>query len=142
MTPLLALALPAAATAPVAEAGLGLVAYVGETVELNGTGSTDADGDALTYAWTQLAGPDVTLQDASGPTPRFEVALSGTYTFELVVSDAFESSAPDTTQVVVPWEGLPGDRDGCASAPTPPGAGGALAAGALATLLARRRRAR
>ena len=139
MTLLLTLVLPAAATAPVAEAGLGLVAYVGETVELNGTGSTDADGDALTYTWTQLAGPDVTLQDASGATPRFEVLLSGTYTFELVVSDAFESSAPDTAQVVVPWEGLPGDRGGCASVPATPGTGGLLAAATLLTVLRARR---
>ena len=35
----------------------------GATVTPERNGSTDPDGEALTYAWTQTAGPAVTLSD-------------------------------------------------------------------------------
>lgn len=104
------------AAAPVAEAGEGLLARVDDTVELNGSGSTDPDGDELSYAWIQVGGPEVELTGADRALPRFKVPAPGVYTFELVVSDTFESSAPDSTEVVVPWEGVPGsEAGGCAS---------------------------
>jgi hypothetical protein len=136
MIPLL-LSLPAHAAAPVAEAGMGLVAYVGDTVELNGSGSSDADGDALAWAWTQQDGPTVELEGADGAQPRFEVTEPGTYVFSLVVSDTFEASEPDTVSVVVPYRGTPGDDTGCASAS---GAAGRWILVALAGLLVGRRR--
>jgi uncharacterized protein (TIGR03382 family) len=105
------------AAAPVAEAGEGLLARVDDTVELNGSGSTDPEGDELSYAWIQVGGPEVELTGADRALPRFKVPAPGVYTFDLVVSDTFESSAPDSTKVVVPWEGVPGsEASGCASA--------------------------
>ena len=38
--------------APVANAGADQAAKVGDQVTLNGAGSTDPDGDSLSYAWT------------------------------------------------------------------------------------------
>jgi len=44
-------------TAPVANAGNDVSAYVGEKVYLNGCYSEDADGDKLSYVWQQKSGP-------------------------------------------------------------------------------------
>jgi hypothetical protein len=43
--------------APVANAGLNQSAIIDETVTLNGNGSTDANGDALTYKWSLVSAP-------------------------------------------------------------------------------------
>src|SRR5699024_2354177 len=65
--------LPVPNEAPAAEAGTDQSALVGAEVVLDGSGSTDPDGDTLTYAWT-LTTPDgstATLADATTATPSF-----------------------------------------------------------------------
>lgn len=127
----------AAGEAPVAEAGLGLIAYVDDTVILDGSGSYDPEGDALTYAWTQVGGPPVQLQDGETAKPRFPIVSPGTLRFELVVSDDLSASAPDVVEVVVPYERIEGVETSCAVVP---GASAAAALLALAALTGRRRR--
>lgn len=118
---LLALSLPAHATgaAPVADAGLGVLAYVGDTVVLNGTASTDAEGDALTYTWTQLDGAPVALDGYDTAEPAFVVDAPGPYRFQLVVNDGALDSAPDEVALYVPdREATPsGKPSGCSTAP-------------------------
>lgn len=86
---------PAANNAPVAHAGSDDTKNEGTTVNLNGSGSSDPDGDGLTYHWTQAGGPStVTLSDPNSTTPSFTapVVLSGVqddYTFSLVVTDDY-----------------------------------------------------
>ena len=63
----------------VASAGANLVAREGDTVALDGTGSS---GDFDTVSWTQLSGPAVRLDDPGSLTPRF-VAVPGTLVFQL-----------------------------------------------------------
>jgi uncharacterized protein (TIGR03382 family) len=72
-------------------------------VFLDGSSSMDADGDALTYTWTQLTGPVVTLTDATTARPSFTpmVAEDAVLVFQLVVNDTKDSSLPVTTTVVV-----------------------------------------
>ncbi len=89
--------------APVADAGLDQTVGMGLLVGLDGTGSSDPDGDAITYAWTQIAGPPVELEGADTVDPNFWAtgAREGdTLTFQLTVSDG-ELTATDTVDVVV-----------------------------------------
>ena len=88
-------------TAPVADAGPDQSVEPPETVALNGAGSSDSDGDALTYSWTQLSGTTVTLDNANTATPTFDAAAVTTstdLTFQLTVSDGL---ATHSDQVVV-----------------------------------------
>lgn len=64
------------------------------TVNLDGTGSFDPipGPSALTFTWTQVAGPTVTLSDPNSSQPSFSAAVAGTYRFLLVVNDGNASS--------------------------------------------------
>lgn len=126
----------AAGEAPTAEAGIGLIAYIGDTVILDGSASSDPEGDALTYTWTQVGGPPVELAKATSPKPQFEVRSAGTLRFELVVADDVSVSAPDLVEVVVPFEVIDGVEAGCAAVP---GVGTVTAIGLAALVLAGRR---
>lgn len=91
--------------APVAVASGPTEVFVGETAALDGTGSNDPDGDALTYNWSvtaRPAGSTATIPDAFGPNATFVPDQRGEYVFELVVSDYELSSAPATVTLNVP----------------------------------------
>ena len=86
---------------PVANAGENRSVAVGVAVTLDGTGSTDPDGDSMAYAWTLTvpAGSVANLDDASFATPGFIADVAGTYTAELTVDDGRFISPPDTVVV-------------------------------------------
>ena len=89
-------------TAPVANAGPDQTVAARTIVTLDGSRSTDADGDALTFHWRftgRPAGSTATLSDAAAVRPMFLVDRAGTYTVELVVNDGTTDSAPDTVQI-------------------------------------------
>jgi PKD repeat protein len=82
----------------------------GESIEviLNGTASSDPDGDPLTYSWKQVQGGAINLMGSSTVNPFFSAtsALSGQILgFQLVVSDGKLQSSPDIVLVTI--EGLP-----------------------------------
>ena len=61
---------------PVASAGTDQTVFVTDTVTLNGSGSTDVDGDLLTFNWTIVtrpAGSKATLDNAMAVNPTFTV---------------------------------------------------------------------
>jgi hypothetical protein len=91
--------------APTADAGADQTIDEGKAVTLNGTASSDPDADPLTYGWTQLSGPAVTLSDATSAMPSFtapQVGAGGqTLVFQLVVEDGTDASAPDTVTITV-----------------------------------------
>jgi hypothetical protein len=86
---------------PVADAGQGFRVDRDRQVTLDGSGS-DVDGDPLTYRWRQLRGRDIRLSDASDPQATFRSPDADTeIELELVVSDGFVESAPDTVTIRV-----------------------------------------
>jgi len=82
---------------PVADAGTNKNVVTGLIVELDGSGSSDPDGDALTYLWTLVskpAGSASALTAATSVTPSFTPDVDGVYVINLVVNDRkFESNA-------------------------------------------------
>ncbi len=98
---------------PVANAGNNQTVNSGALVNLDGTGSTDADGDTLSYSWVQTAGtPTITLTDANTATPSFIAPASGTFTFQLTVDDGSHSDTDSVTITV----SVPGNNPPVASA--------------------------
>ena len=64
---------------------------------LNGSGSSDPDGDALSYQWQQVNGPSVQLTNPTSASPSF-TAPTGLiqdllFSFQLTVSDGQLSSS-------------------------------------------------
>lgn len=94
---------PAANQRPIANAGPDQIVNEGTAVTLDGSASTDRNGDALFFAWEQLGGPAVALSGAAGARPSFvapAVDSDKVLTFKLTVSDA-ESSVSDLILVYV-----------------------------------------
>jgi hypothetical protein len=84
---------------PLADAGADQTVLAGQSVTLDGSASTDPDGDPLTYAWT-LTGPgSPALSDNAAVQPTFCAAESGLYTATLTVNDGFEDSPPDAALI-------------------------------------------
>jgi hypothetical protein len=89
-------------TAPVADAGPHQVVDVSAVVQLNGAGSTDANGLPLTYLWSLLsipAGSAATMNNPTSVNPVFTVDRAGTYVAQLIVSNGKLSSNPSTVTI-------------------------------------------
>ena len=89
-------------SAPVAEAGSSQTALVGSTVTLDGSQSSDVDGDALSFNWiiiTKPGGSSAALNDIGAVKPQFVIDQPGTYQLQLIVSDGKLNSQPDTVIV-------------------------------------------
>lgn len=87
--------------APVANAGLGQNIFTGDSVTLDGSVSSDPDGDALTYDWAQTGGMTVTLSNSATISPTFLAMTSGSLTFTLTVTDIFGLSDNDSLVISV-----------------------------------------
>jgi hypothetical protein len=67
-------------------------------VTLDGSASSDPDGDELTYSWTWRVG--TTNYQASGVRPQIVLPV-GTFNINLVVNDGRQNSAADTVVITV-----------------------------------------
>jgi PKD domain len=87
---------------PVARAGPNQTVNVGALVQLDGSGSTDVDGNPLTYRWSLLSKPGgstAVLNNSGIVNPTFVADLAGTYIAQLIVNDGQVDSAPSTVTI-------------------------------------------
>ncbi|WP_175402842.1 Ig-like domain-containing protein [Mangrovivirga cuniculi] len=94
---------------PIADAGEVQEVIEQQTVNLDGSGSSDPEGDPLTYSW-MFASPDTSpakptgsiasLSGANTATPSFIADIPGTYSLKLVVKDGFKDSDPDFVTII------------------------------------------
>jgi PKD domain len=90
--------------APVARFGVDQTTIPGATVHVDGSASSDANGDALTYRWafvTRPAGSTAALAEPTADSTRFVPDLVGTYTLSLTVSDGQLTSVASPLTVTV-----------------------------------------
>ena len=93
---------------PIANAGDTQIVAAEDTIQLDGSGSSDVDGDTLSYQWSftsRPAGSNAALSDAAIVNPSFEVDVAGTYIVQLIVNDGEEDS--DSDSVTIATEELP-----------------------------------
>lgn len=91
-------------SAPVANAGVAQNVTLGAVVTLDGSGSSDADEDPLTYSWwfgSVPSGSAAAPSDATAARPTFTADKAGSYVVHLVVSDGKVSSAASTVTISV-----------------------------------------
>jgi sugar lactone lactonase YvrE len=90
-------------SAPVANAGLDRQVKTGTPLVMDGTGSSDADGNPLSYSWTVTSipagAPQVALIAANTAAPFFTPEADGNYVLSLVVNDGSVNSAADSVTV-------------------------------------------
>ncbi len=97
---------------PAADAGTDQAAYISDTVHLDGSSSSDADGDELTFKWSftsKPSGSSAALSSATIVNPTFVVDVAGTYIVQLIVNDGTTDSQPDT--VIISTENSPPAAD-------------------------------
>ena len=89
---------------PTAVINLDQQAFNGNTVNLDGSSSSDPDGDSLIFQWSLGSVPDgsaATLSDPAIVTPTFVADVSGEYIVHLIVNDGIQDSALESVSLNV-----------------------------------------
>ncbi len=89
---------------PVANAGMDQNVTTTSVVTLDGSSSSDADLDTLTYTWNIVSKPtdsSATLSSVTVLNPTFTADVGGQYVLSLVVNDGTLDSAADTVTIMV-----------------------------------------
>lgn len=89
-------------TIPKADAGPDQIVSEGTVVTLNGSGSSDLNGDPLTYQWTLNSipnGSSAKLTLSNTASSYFIPDIEGDYVAQLIVNDGKDNSPPDEVRV-------------------------------------------
>ncbi len=99
---------PAANISPIANAGSSsTITLPTSSVNLNGSLSSDPDGNIVSYSWTQISGPSsATILGGTLSTATATNLVAGVYTFQLTVTDNSGASASASVKVTVNSSGV------------------------------------
>ncbi len=87
---------------PTPDAGDDQTVKSGDTVRLDGSGSSDSDNGIASYLWQQTSGISVTLSDKTSVNPTFTAPeTGGSLIFELIVTDKSGMKSTDSVTVTV-----------------------------------------
>ncbi|MCG2586154.1 PKD domain-containing protein [Massilia sp. TS11] len=87
---------------PVASAGSDQTVLAGAVVTMDGSASSDPDGDALTFSWVLASKPDLSaavLSDVTSKQTSFKADIAGTYAVSLSVRDG-SATSPSVSRTV------------------------------------------
>jgi len=87
---------------PIADAGPDQTVAEGAVVHLDGSASSDVDGDPLSFSWSvaqRPTGSNAALSNEFVPDPTFVADLAGDYDLELTVNDGTRDSAVDRARI-------------------------------------------
>ena len=88
---------------PVSNAGIDQSVNLGALINLDGSGSSDPDGDTLSYQWTltsQPSGSSASFDNAQSASPVLSTDTAGAYIAQLEVSDGV-LTATDTVNLTI-----------------------------------------
>ena len=98
---------------PIADAGIDRSVLVGDIVDLDGSWSSDPDGDPVSFSWTSINPLPFTIEDADTATPYFIANSIGEFELILSVSDG-QTSALDRVKISVQDNSIDdGKTSGC-----------------------------
>jgi len=93
--------------APTSDAGSDQAITIGDTAYLDGSASSDPDGDSLFFQWTMMTRPSGSNSQLETPglaQTMFVPDSVGIYKSQLIVTDGFLPGLPDTVQISVESE--------------------------------------
>jgi alpha-tubulin suppressor-like RCC1 family protein len=76
-------------------------AGIGTLVSLDGSASSDPDGDPLTFKWEQVSGPSVVISNSTSAVATFTPSVAGIYVFKLTVNDGRRGIVSAQTTITV-----------------------------------------
>jgi len=97
-----------------------VVALPVSNLALDGSGSSDAGGTIISYAWSQLSGPvGSVLKSANSAVCPVDSLQKGNYVFQLTVTDDHGNTSTDTVTVSVIAKNGSSDKDDLSIIPNP-----------------------